>query len=671
MRCIMNFKIVTLIFLTLLMLSLACVSAADDVNETLTQNTDSPVLEESWNWSMEVDDEIEIIPQKNEEINIKNLPFSYDDKDNNFSLSIDDEDVKVDYFWSGVRFDASNLTYGSHKYELKFLGNNFYKPTSKIGILNVTPVRASIIENIYVPLSDDIGYLIDVRFQENLTGLLSIYIDDKLRDSANITADSYRFYSFHTNLYWDLLKVGNHPVRIVFNDTGNVFEKSKTIKVDYFLNYSHDFYYGDVKLYITAPSNLQNIPQVKVNGVSYKVNTEYDDDENKYYYITFNSVLNVGDYPIEISYGGDSRFPAKTVKDILSVRGHINIHYWSPWADIKLPKNANGNMVVDIYDYSGKIIKTVKQKVSNGQATIKFSKTGVYGIFPYVVVRYDGSDYKVENAIMKDIPIGPDIKIPESMIVGEKKYITLDLPGKEGKLMVTAHAAKYKKYTVNLVNGKASISLANWAAGKYSISITFNEKLSNGSTQKYFDHYDMIILDHINIMNPDSIYYGSAKIKLQCYGEKGKVLANKYLTVKVNGKALKKIKTNKKGVAYIKLSKKYTPKNYKITVTYMKYKITQKVKVKQVLSFDKITVKKSAKKLVFNVNLKKSTTPIKGKKITVKFNGKTIKVKTNKKGVAKVSVKKSVLKKLKVGKKVTVKATYLKTSITKKVKVQK
>ena len=67
----------------------------------------------------------------------------------------------------------------------------------------------------------------------------------------------------------------------------------------------------------------------------------------------------------------------------------------------------------------------------------------------------------------------------------------------------------------------------------------------------------------------------------------------------------------------------------------------------------------------------KNKKAIKNKLVTFKFNGKTYKAKTNSKGIAKVTIKKSVLNKLKVGKKITYQATYLKDTVKKTVKVQR
>ena len=109
------------------------------------------------------------------------------------------------------------------------------------------------------------------------------------------------------------------------------------------------------------------------------------------------------------------------------------------------------------------------------------------------------------------------------------------------------------------------------------------------------------------------------------------------------------------GLFYVTVKQKTTPAKDTVKLTLKKFK----------------TVKKSAKKLVLKATLKINGKAKKGLKVKFKFNKKAYTAKTNKKGVAKVTIKAKVLKKLKVGKKVTVQASYGKTVKKFTVKVKK
>ncbi len=134
------------------------------------------------------------------------------------------------------------------------------------------------------------------------------------------------------------------------------------------------------------------------------------------------------------------------------------------------------------------------------------------------------------------------------------------------------------------------------------------------------------------------------------------------MTIKLNKKTCH-VKTNANGYVTLKIPSTTKLGSYKLTATYKGQTIKKTIKVKQNLKTSKYTVKKSAKKLTVKATLKNGKIAGKNKKITLKLNGKKFTAKTNKNGIAKFTIKKNVIKKLKAGKKYTMKVTYLKNTI--------
>jgi hypothetical protein len=123
----------------------------------------------------------------------------------------------------------------------------------------------------------------------------------------------------------------------------------------------------------------------------------------------------------------------------------------------------------------------------------------------------------------------------------------------------------------------------------------------------------------------------------------GKVLANKKVTVVLNG-AKKELTTNAKGQVSYAIGTKLAVKKYDATFTFdgdANYvKSTQKVAVKVAKATPKMTAKaktfkKSVKTKKYSVTLKDNKgKAIKNAKLTLKVKGKTYKATTNAKGVA-------------------------------------
>ena len=167
------------------------------------------------------------------------------------------------------------------------------------------------------------------------------------------------------------------------------------------------------------------------------------------------------------------------------------------------------------------------------------------------------------------------------------------------------------------------------------------------------------------------------------YVNKTWVSKMKYYSATISNSVFSKNTAKKGGAIYGFLDKDSDKKRMKVNkCTFTANKATKGrdvlggVTSKCIFNYIKLTsknrtVKKTAKKLTLSVKLTKGKTLLKNKKIRFKFRGKTYTAKTNKKAIAKVVIKKSVLKKLKAGKKYTVKISYLKHSIKRTVKVKK
>ena len=172
--------------------------------------------------------------------------------------------------------------------------------------------------------------------------------------------------------------------------------------------------------------------------------------------------------------------------------------------------------------------------------------------------------------------------------------------------------------------------------------------------------------------NVNMYYYDGYSYKVRIVGNDGKFVGkNQVVTIKI-GKKTYKVKTNANGYAVLKIPNAITPGKYTIAATYAGQTVKNQLTVKQVLKTTKtVTVKKSAKKLVLKASLKKGKTALKNKVIKFKVNGKIYKAKTNKKGLAKYTLKKSAIKKLKAGKKYTIKVAYLKDVVKSTLKVKR
>ena len=274
----------------------------------------------------------------------------------------------------------------------------------------------------------------------------------------------------------------------------------------------------------------------------------------------------------------------------------------------------------------------------------------------------EGNNYTVE------IYVNDELKLTQTGVSPYYGYHTIKLnkyiPIKEGdvfKAVITSQTAPI----VNLTSVRSH----------YTQNISYIS--FDGKSWK--DAYDLgyiaclkayTVADDSKIINNKNItvdYNGGKYFSVKVVTADGHAVgAGAKVTFTINKKT-KTVKTNKNGIAKIKITD--IPKKYTIKTKYNGKTYKNTVTVKQVLTASKVTVKKTAKKFTLKAKLKINGKLQKGKVIKFKINGKTYKVKTNAKGVAQKTLNKNALK-LKKGKKYTVKVTYLKDTIKTTVKIK-
>ena len=313
---------------------------------------------------------------------------------------------------------------------------------------------------------------------------------------------------------------------------------------------------------------------------------------------------------------------------------------------------------VEIY-INSKLITTIPAN------TAYIYKTGDVGTYQVLAKFNDDSSYKDSSSTAEFTVIPVDI--PEEIETSTAGIFTLEFPDDaEGTLTVFIDGTKYKVY--DIIGGILKIDLSD-KKGKYNITFEYSGD-KNYPAFKKDANVTVETNPSITASNAKVLYSAGTTYKITVYKNKG-ITANKVnVVIKQNNKKLKPIKTNSKGIASFKVTQ--TPGTYKLKITSLGKTVTKTLTVKHIVTLKTATVKKSAKKLILQATLAKVNKKyLKKKTVTFKFNGKTYKAKTNAKGVAKVTIKSSVLKKLKIGKKITYQATYLKDTVKKTTKVKK
>ena len=580
-----------------------------------------------------------------------------DDYPTTFWLDIND----TSYYMDNATSITIPLTPGEYNVTVTSIGNENVTGSQDSALFNVTNNNY-----VYVYVNDVVcGEEVQIYIIANVDGNYTVHVNStevKIKvengiGEGNITLDVGSYYA---NATFEDDGDYNH---IITNATFNVTPYGSEVIIEDI----EDVYKGDDVIVRFRCENLTSFTVYLFNENGTYIN-ETNTTENS----IILSGLDEGIYVVFIEAIGNENITGSSDYAIFEVIGYNIIFVdvddvtYGEDAIVIIDAAINGIYSVDI---NGTIVNvTVANGTGNtsvslaagnyhANATLVGSQLENICIDDIFTVLKASSNVTIEP--IKEVAAGNNVKIEFN-----DAYITIfnvTVRNNAGKIVFNA-----------TINGN-SVEVPNLAAGEYVVVVVApeNENVSGSVAAMSFKVTEPVTYK-LTGKDVAMYYFDGTKYQVKITRSDGKpVGANQIVVIKLNKKTYK-VKTDKNGVAILKIPNTVKPGTYKVTATYNGQTIKNTIKVKQNLKSKKtVKVKKSAKKLVLKATLKNGKKAVKGKKITFKFKGKTYKAKTNKKGIAKVTIKKKVIKKLKAGKKYPVKITYLKNTIKTKVKVRR
>lgn len=495
-------------------------------------------------------------------------------------------------------------------------------------------------------------YTIDVYLDENIR----IYARLSPNATGNVTYSMPGYYSPRTRTisdsasswYISPLKSGSYTVLATYNGDKNYYPSNTT----FILSVTQRKSVLNVEISdVTKNERVTAIVRLTTdNGDGISGNVMLKIGESTHNVIVKNGKgsfvlgkMNVGSYNYLATYEGNEEFSKssdegsfKVFETLIATQLETN----------NITKYVGGpeRLVVTLSQFDGKAISNAAINIhinnkdyalitnDEGKASIELNlKKGTYGaeITFNETERYFASSVNMTVNVLSTIESIDVVKLYGS---GTQYFaIFKDFTGKAlGNTSVTFKIGS-KSYTFNTApNGIARINI-NLSPGTYTITAT---NPVTGEIVKNSIRVFAYIMGNKDVTK----YFGANKnYKVRVYDDNGKAVgAGKVVQFTINGKKYK-VKTDKNGYATCKLN--FNPKTYVITASYNKFKVSNKVVIKPVLT-TKITSSKKTKKTKFTAKLVNAKgKPVKGKKITFKINGKKYAAKTNKKGFASISIK--------------------------------
>ena len=367
---------------------------------------------------------------------------------------------------------------------------------------------------------------------------------------------------------------GQDTVKVSFSGDGYVSSSAEAkFNLTTIVSANITSYYDKVAFEITLKDkDLKGIADRKIIfSIEGKNYTAITDSNGK---ASVEMSLNIGKYNIKTTFPGDKTYMMCTVSNVIETISTISIPSQETYT-------YNAPYSVSLTDLNGNPLKNTNVNIRIGSSSYA-SNTDANGLLS-ISVKENPGNYTVTVTNPKSTEeLNQSIQVVERICENKdltmyfkagKSYMVKVLddagnPLKGANVTFKINKRTYVKTTDE--NGYASLKIS-LNPNTYSITASYN-----GYTVK-----NKVVVKTTIITKDITVKKGKTiKFKAKLLSSKGKILKNKKITFKFKGKTYK-VKTSSKGIATLKITKKYKAGKYTITSTYNGLKVKNKIKIKK------------------------------------------------------------------------------------------
>ena len=404
-------------------------------------------------------------------------------------VEINDKNYTAFVYEGKGNLTVYNLPAGQYKGTVYFLGNDKFSPA--VSVKNNFTINQTTTGIVIVPQNITYGESETVIIYINATG------------SVNVTVDTYEVTDIEIQdgkVVVDVpgfLTVGNYTVYVDYSGNTNYTSSSAEInftvaKADPLITLDvENITYGNVE-YIIVNVNATGNVTIKVNGSERTIILEEGEGGKDILRTIVNAIeefngkatlevhnLNVGEYPVEVTYNGNDNYNKATVKATFFVTKD-NVTVGVDVENIRVDGKEIINVTFNNTNVTGKVIINVDGKnytrdISQGKASLTLDK--LTNATHSVVVIYEGDrnfNGNWTSATFNVSKVKPEISVDVSnRTVGQSERIVVHLPeNATGYVVIDVDGTKYH---VDIVEGQEiALEIDNLENKTYNVDVVYS-----------------------------------------------------------------------------------------------------------------------------------------------------------------------------------------------------